>query len=63
MFGILKDLLMKFKIRPSQSDWDDLNGLFPDNKETVRENNIVMFSLFVVGIGVILVVLIVGISF
>ncbi|MFE3846588.1 hypothetical protein ACFX5D_01225 [Flavobacterium sp. LB3P45] len=55
---------MKLKIRPSQSDWDDLNGLFPENKETVTENNIVvMFSLFVIGIGLIVVVVfIVGIS-
>lgn len=63
MFGILKNLLMKLKIRPSQSDWDDLNGLFPANKETVLENNIVMFSLFVIGIGLIVVILIVGIYF
>ncbi|MDI1303292.1 MAG: hypothetical protein PSX42_00300 [bacterium] len=54
---------MKLKIRPSQSDWDDLNGLFPANKETVIENNIVMFSLFVIGIGLIVVVLTVGISY
>ena len=43
---------MKLKIRPSQSYWDDLNGLFPENKETVTENNIVVvFSLLVIGIG------------
>ncbi|MFE3870041.1 hypothetical protein ACFX5F_02260 [Flavobacterium sp. ZS1P70] len=54
---------MKLKIRPSQSDWDDLKGLFPDNKETGTENNIVMFSLFVIGIGLIVIVFIVGIFF
>lgn len=63
MFGILNDLLIKLKIRPSLSDWDDLNGLFPDNKKTVTENNIVMFSLFFIGIGLIVIVFIVGISF
>jgi hypothetical protein len=62
MFIILKDLLTKLKIRPSQAEWDDLNELFPDNKETVSENNIVMFSLFVIAIGLIVVVFIVGIS-
>lgn len=53
---------MKLKTRLSQSDWDDLKELFPDNKETVTENNIVVFSLFVIGIGLIVVVFIVGIS-
>jgi hypothetical protein len=53
---------MKLKIRPSQSEWDDLNELFPDDKETVTENDIVMFSLFVIAIGLIVVVFIVGIS-
>ena len=54
---------MKLKIRPSQSDWDDLNGLLPKNKETVTENDIVIiFSLLVIGIGLIVVVFIVGIS-
>ena len=62
MFRILNDLLMKLKTRLSQSDWDDLKELFPDNKETVTENNIVVFSLFVIGIGLIVVVFIVGIS-
>jgi hypothetical protein len=62
MFGILKNFLMKLKIRPSQSEWDDLNELFPDNKETVTENNIVMLSLFVIAIGLIVVVFVVGIS-
>jgi hypothetical protein len=62
MFGILKNFLMKLKIRPSQSEWDDLNELFPDNKETVTENNIVTFCLFVIGIGLIVVAFIVVIS-
>ncbi|WP_167543010.1 hypothetical protein [Flavobacterium sinopsychrotolerans] len=53
---------MKLKTRLSQFDWDDLKELFPDNKETVTENNIVVFSLFVIGIGLIVVVFIVGIS-
>jgi hypothetical protein len=62
MFGISNDVLMKLRIRPSQSEWDDLNELFPDNKETVTENNIVTFSLFVIGIGLIVVAFIVVIS-
>jgi hypothetical protein len=62
MFIILKDLLTKLKIRPSQSEWDDLNELFADNKETVTENNIFMLSLFVIAIGLIVVVFVVGIS-
>ena len=62
MFIILKDLLTKLKIRPSQSEWDDLSELFPDNKETVTENDIVMLSLFIIAIGLIVVVFVVGIS-
>ncbi|MFH6970562.1 hypothetical protein [Flavobacterium petrolei] len=62
MFGILKNFLLKLKIRPSQSEWDDLNELFADDKEIVTENNIVMLSLFVIAIGLIVVVFVVGIS-
>jgi len=53
---------MKLKIRPTHSDWDNLNGLFFDNNETIKENNIVMISLFVIAIAIILVVFIIGIS-
>lgn len=53
---------MKLKIRPSLSDWDHLDELFVVSKETVRENNIVMLGLFVIGITLITVVFIVGIS-
>lgn len=62
MFGILKNFLMKFKIRPSQSDWNDLSELFPDKKELIAENNIVMFSLFVIAFGLIVVVFFMAIS-
>jgi hypothetical protein len=51
------------KIRPSQSQWDDLSLRFPKNKETITENNLVMFSLFIIGICLIVIVFIVGISF
>nr|WP_315206721.1 hypothetical protein [uncultured Flavobacterium sp.] len=53
---------MKLRIRPSHSDWDDLNELFPDNKETVTEDNILTFCLLVIGIGLIVVAFIVVIS-
>ena len=62
MFRILNDALMKLRIRPSHSDWDNLNGLFFDNKEIIKENNIVMFSLFVIAFALIVVVFIIGIS-
>ena len=62
MFKVLIDLFMKHKIRPSNSDWNNLNELFFYNKETIKENNIVVFSLFFIGVGLILAIFIVGIS-
>lgn len=62
MFEILNDFLMKLRIRPSHSDWDDLNELLTENKETATENDIIMFGLFVIAIGLIMVFFIVGIS-
>ena len=62
MFEILNDFLMKLIIRPSHSDWDDLNELLTENKETAAENDIIMFGLFVIAIGLIMVFFIVGIS-
>lgn len=62
MFGILNDFLMKLRIRPSHSDWDNLNELFTENKETATENDIVMFGLFIIALGLIMVFFIVGIS-
>ena len=62
MYKVLIDLFMKHKIRPSNSDWNNLNELFFYNKETIKENNIVVFSLFFIGVGLILAIFIVGIS-
>lgn len=62
MYKVLIDLFMKHKIRPSNSDWNNLNELFFYNKETIKENNIVVFSLFFIGVGLILAMFIVGIS-
>lgn len=62
MLKVLIDLFMKHKIRPSNSDWNNLNELFFYNKETIKENNIVVFSLFFIGVGLILAIFIVGIS-
>lgn len=53
---------MKLKIRPSQSDWVDLDELFAGTQETVKEDKIFMLCLFVIGITLITVVFIVGIS-
>lgn len=54
---------MKFRIRPSHSDWDNLNGLFLGNKKIITENNKFPFSLFVLGIGLIVLVFILGIYY
>jgi hypothetical protein len=62
MFGILKSFLMKFKIRPSQSDWNDSSELFLDDKKLIAENNIVMSSLFIIAFGLIVVVFFMAIS-
>lgn len=62
MFGIFNDLLMRIKIRHSESVGDDLNGFLNKNSKPVIENNKVMLCLFITAIGLIVVVFIVGIS-
>lgn len=53
---------MKLKIRLSESVWDDLNEVLRKNKKPAVENDRVMLGLFVLGIGLIVMIFILGIA-